>query len=99
MRTAAEAVSRATLLAAALRLKMTQRVPFSSMHGGAVLADAGWHFTAFGAPPALRVSASFDSRSRKEKAEYRFYETAGGFMQYNIPFESIVIGCKGGDES
>ena len=35
----------------------------------------------------------------EEMAEHRFYETAEGFIQYNIPFESIVIGCKGGGDS
>lgn len=40
-----------------------------------------------------------DLKTCEERAEVRFYETAGGFMQYNILFESIVIGCKGGDES
>jgi len=40
-----------------------------------------------------------DLKTCEERAEYRFYETAGGFIQYNIPFETIVIGCKGGEDS
>jgi hypothetical protein len=35
----------------------------------------------------------------EERAEHRFYETVGGFLKYDIPFESIVIGCEGGEDS
>tara|TARA_B100001093_G_scaffold434808_1_gene432457 strand:- start:204 stop:467 length:264 start_codon:yes stop_codon:yes gene_type:complete len=40
-----------------------------------------------------------DLKTCEERAEYRFYETADGFLRYDIPFESIIIGCKGGEES
>ena len=40
-----------------------------------------------------------DLKACEERAEYRFYETADGFLRYDIPFESIIIGCKGGEES
>ena len=35
----------------------------------------------------------------EQKAEVRFYETMGGFISANIPFESITIGCKGWEDS
>ena len=38
-------------------------------------------------------------RACEERAEVRFYETLSGFMMADIPFESIVVGCKGGEES
>jgi hypothetical protein len=35
----------------------------------------------------------------EQRAEVRFYETMGGIMAYDIPFESITIGCKGEENS
>jgi len=34
-----------------------------------------------------------------QKAEVRFYETMAGFMKYDIPFQSITIGCKNDKDS
>ena len=42
----------------------------------------------------------FDNKIACEQAaSARFYEMMDGFIQYNIPFEQITIGCEGSEDS
>jgi len=34
----------------------------------------------------------------EERAEYRFYETVGGFINNDYPFKSITVGCRSDED-
>tara|TARA_B100001175_G_scaffold294792_1_gene282341 strand:+ start:83 stop:295 length:213 start_codon:yes stop_codon:yes gene_type:complete len=57
-----------------------------------------------GEPQCTQYSDShmqiFDNKIACEQAaSARFYEMMDGFIQYNIPFEQITIGCEGSEDS